>query len=90
MWYVKDWGRLSDIRSRKNRQLLNVKYLDKISMYLTSSQKEHSVEPQSLKEAKKTPERDHCIKVTKAEVQKLEKRCCWKVTREPKKEKVIN
>ena len=38
------------------------------------------MEPQSLKEAKKTPERIQWIKATKAEVQKLEKICCWKVT----------
>ena len=37
--------------SRKTRQLLNVKNLGNILMYLTSSQKEHIMEPQSLKEA---------------------------------------
>ena len=62
--------------------------LGDVTLFLTSSKNIIS-EPATLAEAKKSSYRRYWIEATRKEVHKLEKRACWKVTRQPKDRKVI-
>lgn len=78
----------TETRSRKKRNLLNVGILGDVSLFLTSSKNIIS-EPATLAEAKKSTYRKYWIEATRKEVYKLERRSCWKVTRQPQNRKVI-
>jgi hypothetical protein len=78
----------TETRSRKKRNLLNVGILGDTSLFLTSS-KDIISEPATLAEAKKSSYRKYWIQATRKEIYKLERRACWKVTRQPKDRKII-
>lgn len=75
-------------RPRKKRHIVNVGVLGDVSLFLDSSNSTIK-EPQTLAEAKKTPQRTYWIEATRKEVHKLERRTCWKIVRRPKHRKII-